>query len=255
MRRGSGGQDEGPELGQFGWQGAEDRRGQFGIGPWGRMEEPEERRGIREPGGFEWNPRRRGSGMEDPAELRGGVRFPASPIGPAAEVPRAGVRQQTGTMGTPRRDRWGSSETAMPKEIEDRFAALESMRRTEMVRSATSSELRRMLSAISPAEHPGILTTVDRFVTLYECPPSHRGPKCVAGACGGVLKEPHIKLAFLAEATWQFGRRKCAEGGENLTEQQIREIEAQILEFYGKQRVEGSKILDKAGIIPGRGGR
>jgi hypothetical protein len=77
---------------------------------------------------------------------------------------------------------------------------------------------------------------------------------CVAGACSGVSKEPHIKLAFLTEATWQFGRRKCAEGGENLTEQQQREIEAQILEFYGKQRVEGSKILDKAGIIPGRGG-
>jgi hypothetical protein len=37
-----------------------------------------------------------------------------------------------------------------------------------------------------------------------------------------------------------------------LTQQQIQEIEARILEYFGRQKVEGSKILDKAGIIPGR---
>jgi hypothetical protein len=256
MRRDPGWQRRGPDLVQVGLQGVEDKGGHVGQGEWGQMEEPEERRELRDRRGFEWDLPRRGVGMEDPTDLRRGARTPASPIGPPAELPRARSGQQYGVPETPRRDRWGRAEAVpMPKEIEDRFAAIESMRRTEMVRSATSSELRRMLSAISPVDHPGIYTTVDQFVTLHECPPSHRGPMSVAGACGGVLKEPHIKLAFLAEATWQFARRKCAEAGENLTEQQVQEIEAQILEFYGKQKVEGSKILDKAGIIPGRGNR
>jgi hypothetical protein len=33
------------------------------------------------------------------------------------------------------------------------------------------------------------------------------------------------------------------------------EIEAQVMEFFGKQKVEAGKILDKVGITPGRGGR
>jgi hypothetical protein len=40
-----------------------------------------------------------------------------------------------------------------------------------------------------------------------------------------------------------------------LTDQQVLEIEAQVMEYFGKQRVEAGKILNKAGIIPGRGGR
>jgi hypothetical protein len=59
-------------------------------------------------------------------------------------------------------------------------------------------------------------------------------------------------LSYLAEALWEFTRRKCAEGGKHLSDQQILEIEAQVLEQFGKQRVEAGKILDKAGLS-GRG--
>jgi hypothetical protein len=93
------------------------------------------------------------------------------------------------------------------------------------------------------------------MVTLHEAPPTHRGSMAVAGAAGDVLKVPHIKLSYLADAIWEYTRRQCAEGGEHLTDQQILEIEAKVMEFFGKQRVEAGKILDKASITPGRGNR
>jgi hypothetical protein len=61
---------------------------------------------------------------------------------------------------------------------------------------------------------------------------------CVAGATGDILKVPDIKLSYLADAVWEFTRRKCAEAGEHLTDQQVLEIEAQVMEYFGKQRVE-----------------
>jgi hypothetical protein len=236
-------------------RGGEVRGNQEGFGYWGLNGEMGGRRNV----GYQRAP--------DVGQLRGGFgvpeeemigrrgRVPSSPFEPAMEPPEGRTRMHAGGLAAVRRNQTETPGIGAQRELENRIAALESLRKSEMVRSGTSTELRRMLSPISPADHPGIFTIVDQFVTLHECPPTHRGPMCVAGACCGVLKEPHIKLAFLGEATWQFARRKCAEGGENLTERQIQEIEAQVLEFYQKQKVEGSKILDKAGIIPGRGGR
>jgi hypothetical protein len=43
----------------------------------------------------------------------------------------------------------------------------------------------------------------------------------------------------------EFTERKCAESGKHLTDQQVLEIEAQVMEYFGKQRVEAGKILDK----------
>jgi hypothetical protein len=40
-----------------------------------------------------------------------------------------------------------------------------------------------------------------------------------------------------------------------LTEKQIREIEAQTMEFYGRQRVEAKKIMEKARINPNKGNK
>jgi hypothetical protein len=248
-------QPEPMDLEQVGVGAAERGRGRGGVEPWEQMGGLGDRRMGGDRAEEEWGQRRRRFEAKERGRLIGEERSPPTPFRPTVERFGGGVGPEVGAIGARRESRERAAGVVLPKEVEDRFAALKSMRRTEMVRSATSSELRRMLSAISPAEHPGIFTTVDQFVTMYECPPLHRRPMCVAGACGGVLKEPHIKLAFLAEATWQFGRRKCAEAGENLTDQQIGEIEAQILEFYGKQRVEGSKILDKAGIVPGKGGK
>jgi hypothetical protein len=125
---------------------------------------------------------------------------------PEQEVEPANARRrlQGGNYGAAERD---SARTPGPSEsrgervkdrLEARRAALEMQRQLELAHAGTSTKIRRMLSSISPAEHPGIYSTVDQFATLYECPPSHRGPMCLAGAAGGVLKEPHIKLAFLA---------------------------------------------------------
>jgi hypothetical protein len=78
---------------------------------------------------------------------------------------------------------------------------------------------------------------------------------CVSSTCGNVLIADHVKLAFLAEAIWAFTKRKCAEAGEVLTEKQIQEIEAQTVEFYGRQRVEAKRFMEKAGLNKGKGNK
>jgi hypothetical protein len=134
-----------------------------------------------------------------------------------------------------------------------RIGAMEESRQIERERGAMSSELRRMQSSVSPFEHPGIYAHIDEMVTMHELPKTWAGPLQVAGASGNVLIADNVKLAFLKDAIWGFTRRKCAEAGEVLSEKQIRDIEAQTLEFYGRQRVEAKKILEKARINPNKG--
>jgi hypothetical protein len=136
--------------------------------------------------------------------------------------------------------------------LEERIAALEEDRQIERARGAMSSELHRMQSAVSPFDHPGVYFHIDDMVTIHKLPRTWAGPMTVSGASGNVLIADNVKLAFLKEAIWEFTKRKCAEAGEVLTERQIRDIEAQTLEFYGKQRVEAKKLLEKARINPGR---
>jgi hypothetical protein len=101
--------------------------------------------------------------------------------------------------------------------LESRIEAIENDRRYKKARSGLSTELRRLQSGVSPFEHPGLYTHIDQMATLHEAPPTHRGPMAVAGVVGDVLKVPHIKLSYLADAVWEFTRRKCAEGGEHLS--------------------------------------
>jgi hypothetical protein len=136
--------------------------------------------------------------------------------------------------------------------LEERIAALEEDRQIERARGAMSLELRRMQSAVSPFDHPGVYSHIDDMVTIHELSRTWAGPMTVAGASGNVLISDNVKLAFLKEAIWEFTKRKCAEAGEVLTERQIRDVEAQTLEFYGKQRVEAKKLLEKARINPGK---
>jgi hypothetical protein len=136
-----------------------------------------------------------------------------------------------------------------------RIAALERDRAYDRARAGLNTELRRLQSGASPFEHTGLFSHIDKMVTLHEAPITHRGPMAVAGATSDILKVPHIKLSYLGDAVWEFTRRKCAEGGENLTDQQVVEIEAQVMEYFGKQKVEAAKVMDKAGINPGRGNR
>jgi hypothetical protein len=74
------------------------------------------------------------------------------------------------------------------------------------------------------------------MVTLHQAPESHRAPMAVAGATCDILKVPHIKLAYLADSVWEFARRKCAEGGKHLSDQQILDIEAQVLGSNASRR-------------------
>jgi hypothetical protein len=116
-----------------------------------------------------------------------------------------------------------------------------------------SLELRRLQSSISPFDHPGIYAHVDELVSMHELASSWGKPLQVSGAAGNVLIAENVKLAFLKEVLWEFTKRKCAEGGEMLTEKQIWDIEGQMMEFYGRQRVEAKKIMDKARIVPNQG--
>jgi hypothetical protein len=61
--------------------------------------------------------------------------------------------------------------------------------------------------------------------------------------------------AGLKDAISEFTRRKCAKGGEVLIKRQIRDIEAQTMEFYGRQRVEVKKIMEKVTITPNKGSK
>jgi hypothetical protein len=137
--------------------------------------------------------------------------------------------------------------------LEERITALEESRKIERERNAMSSELRRMQSGVSPFDHPGVYAHIDELVTMHELPRTWGGPLTVAGTAGNVLIADNVKLAFLKEAIWEFTKRKCAEAGEVLTEKEVREIEAQTIEFYGRQRVEAKKILEKAMINPTQG--
>lgn len=142
----------------------------------------------------------------------------------------------------PERYRWDS--------LEERMKAMEESRKIERERNAMSSELRRLQSGVSPFEHPGVYAHVDELVTMHELPSTWGRPLQVSGAAGNVLIADNVKLAFLKEALWEFTKRKCAEAGEVLTDRQVRDIEAQTMEFYGKQRVEAKKIMEKARINP-----
>jgi hypothetical protein len=111
-----------------------------------------------------------------------------------------------------------------------------------------SSELRRLQSGVSPFEHLGVYAHVDELVTMHELPSTWERPLQVSRAAGNVLIGDSVKLAFLKEALWELTKRKCAETGEVLTDRQVRDIEAQTMEFYGKQRMEAKKIMEKARI-------
>jgi hypothetical protein len=129
--------------------------------------------------------------------------------------------------------------------LETRIEALERGRRLhekeramDRARAGLNTKLRRLQSGVLAFDHPGLFSHIDQMVTMHEAPDLHKGPMCVARATWDILKVPHIKLSYLADAIWEFTRRKCAEAGEHLTDQQVLEIEAKVMEYFGKQRVE-----------------
>jgi hypothetical protein len=108
-----------------------------------------------------------------------------------------------------------------------------------------------MQTTISPTEHPGLYANMDHCAVIHDSPPSHRGVMALAGACMAVIKNVDIKLSYIADAEWEYARRLCAEGGQYLTDAQILNIEAKVLEFHGRQMVEAKKAKDKMRIAGG----
>jgi hypothetical protein len=132
-----------------------------------------------------------------------------------------------------------------------KFARAEQQRSMERARSGITMEMRRMQTTISPLEHLGLYAVADQYATIHDSPPSHRGPMALTRGCMQVIKNIDIKLTYIADAEWEYGRRLCAEGGENLLDEQVLEIEAKILEFHAKQMVEAKKVKDKMKIAGG----
>jgi hypothetical protein len=120
------------------------------------------------------------------------------------------------------------------EEVVKRVSRLERQREAERARSSITEEMRRMHSSISPQEHPGLYANMDLCVTIHGCSPSHRGVLALTGGCMMVIKNVDIKVIYLADAEFQYARRLCAEGGENLTDAQVLEIEAKVLDFHGR---------------------
>jgi hypothetical protein len=129
--------------------------------------------------------------------------------------------------------------------LEERMERSEKQRNLEKARWAITSENRRMQASISPTEHPGLYSQIDQHAAIHDCPSSHRGIMALTGACRVVIKNVDIKDSYLGDAEWEYGWRLCAEKGENLTDEQVLEIEAKVLEFHARQMVEAKKAKDK----------
>lgn len=123
------------------------------------------------------------------------------------------------------------------EEVVERVTRLERQREADRARSSIMEEMRRMHSSISPVEHPGLYANMDLCVTIHGCHLSHWGILALTGGCMMVIKNVDIKVSYLADAELQFAKRLCAEGGKNLTDAQVLEIEAKVLEFHGRQMV------------------
>jgi hypothetical protein len=155
----------------------------------------------------------------------------------------------------PRQEQGREATGGIAEQVESlsgRMAEAKRQRDMERARSGITTEMRRMQTTISPMQHPGLYAVADQYATIHDSPPSHRGPMALTGGCMQVIKNIDIKLSYIADAEWEFGRRLCAEGGENLTDEQVLEIEARILEFHAKQMVEARKVKDKM-TIAGKG--
>jgi hypothetical protein len=154
----------------------------------------------------------------------------------------------------PQREHFGEEQKGIAEQVESlsrRVAMFEQLRSMERARSGITTEMRRMQTTISPVEHPGLYAVADQYATIHDSPPSHRDLMALTGGCMQVIKNVDIKLSYIADAEWEYGRRLCAEGGEHLSDAQVLEIEAKILKFHAKQMVEAKKAKDKMRI--GRG--
>jgi hypothetical protein len=137
------------------------------------------------------------------------------------------------TRPEPERD-LKEGRTERLEQLERRMERLERQRNSKKARWAITSEIRRMQASISPTEHPGLYSQIDQHAAIHDCPPSHRGIMALTGACMVVIKNVDINVSYLADAEWEYGRRLCSEGGEDLTKEHVLKIEAKVLEFHAK---------------------
>jgi hypothetical protein len=183
------------------------------------------------------------------------VRTPAIPEQPyqfGQHLARPAAQRMGYGTPQPQSEHFGEEQKGIAEQVESlsRRVAMsdEQLRSTERARSGITTEMRRMQTTISPVEHPGLYAVADQYATIHDSLPSHRGRMALTGGCMQVIKNVDIKLSYIADAEWEYGRRLCAEGGEHLSDAQVLEIEAKILEFHAKQVVEAKKANDKMRI-------
>jgi hypothetical protein len=149
---------------QLGGRSPDIRGGQFGLGQGGQNGNLRGGEQWALPEGLEMGQVGREFGIAEEGMMDRGARVSA-PYRPAAGALGARMGPPAGEIGLRREDQTGIAGGIATGELENKIAALvESLRRMEMVKTATSIELRRMLTLISPAEHSSIFTTVDQFV-------------------------------------------------------------------------------------------
>lgn len=112
--------------------------------------------------------------------------------------------------------------------------------------SGMQAELRRFQAAIPP-EKKGLSAQFEMGATIQAAPKDWRGHLALALCLGTILKALNMSYTFLAEATFTFARQRCEDMGRELSERKSARIEAEIWEFFRKQRMEGEKMSAKSG--------
>ena len=109
------------------------------------------------------------------------------------------------------------------------------------------AELRRFQAAIPP-EKKGLAAQFEMGATIQAAPKCWGRHLALALCLGTILKALNMAYAFLAEATFTFARQKCEDAGRELSDKKAARIDAEIWEFYRKQRAEGEKMSAKSGV-------
>lgn len=184
-------------------------------------------------------PRRRRSPSSSSSESPGGARLRRRKHRKKTKRRRRSSSRDNGTS---------SSSSSSPERGRSRramAAQLEELLRDKRA-SGMHAELRR-LQAGMPPEKKGLAAQYEMGATIQASPVTW-GPRLALALClGTILKAIDMGFTFLAEATFTFARQKCEDGGRDLTEKQMARIDAEIWEFWRKQRTEGEKMKAKGG--------
>ena len=239
-------------------------RGPSGMGPDRRADAPSVRRPAptnRDVTGaeraWEGSSRPRGRSVER-SQARNGRRRRRSPSSGSGSSSDGGRRRRKRSK-TPRKRRRRRRSVSVPSSTSVSGASeLEaSMSRkalvahvSEIIRdrkvSGMKAELRRLQPSI-PVEKKGLGAQFDMATKIHEVPNTWAGRLALGMALSTVIKSIHMNLTFLADALFRFARQRCEDYGRELSTKEQQKIDAEVWDFYQKQRTDGEKLLAKGG--------